>query len=176
MKQLSTVMMLLWLSFQAVAEGFPETISVDGKQLQQCNQAAIKVLKFIDVGKAALYTANCSELPDLTSSLQLSFIYHRDFDAADFIDASETLLQRNLTHTQYGEIKKELDAFNQSYQSVVEGDRYDIRLNQHGLFLIKNGTQLSHSTSQLLGKHYYQIWFGEQPFNQNLKQALLQSE
>lgn len=175
-KQFNLIMALLCLSFQATAEDFPDFISSDGSQLQQCSKTAIKVLKFIDVGQAALFTSDCGELPDLTPSLQLSFIYHRDFDADDFVEASETLLQRNLTDGQYAEIKNELDRFNQSYQSVVEGDRYDIRLNQNGLFLIKNGTQLSHSTSQLLGKHYYQIWFGEQPFNQNLKQALLQSE
>ncbi|WP_273149670.1 chalcone isomerase family protein [Methylophaga thiooxydans] len=175
-KQLSLLIGITCFSFSASAEGFPDYISMDGKQLQQCSKTAIKVLKFIDVGQAALFTSDCGKLPNLTSSLQLSFIYHRDFDADDFVEASETLLQRNLTASQYAEIQNELDVFNQSYQSVVEGDRYDIRLNQQGLFLIKNGTQLSHSSSQLLGKHYYQIWFGAKPFNQNLKQALLQTE
>lgn len=175
LQRLGWTLGLLCLSFQGFAEGFPADISSNGEQLQQCSKTDIKVLKFIDVGQAALFTSDCGVLPDLTSSLQLSFIYHREFEAKDFIEASETLLQRNLTDHQYAEIKNELDTFNQSYQSVVEGDRYDIRLNQNGLFLIKNGTQLSHSNSQLLGKHYYQIWFGHKPFNNNMKQALLQA-
>lgn len=173
MKRFGSALFFLCFSALASAQVFPTDISIDGQQLQQCSKTDIKVLKFIDVGQAALFTSNCGALPNLTAEMQLSFIYHREFEAEDFIEASEKLLQRNLSETEYQQIEADLAQFNQSFQPVIEGDRYDIQLSEQGLSLIKNGTVISHSDSTLLGKQYYQIWFGKKPFNSNMKQALL---
>ncbi|WP_438970467.1 chalcone isomerase family protein [Methylophaga sp.] len=173
MKQLSVAVCLMWFSAFVNAEVLPSSIEINKKTLQQCSKTEIKALLFVDVGRAALFTSDCGKLPDLTSERQLSFIYHREFEADDFIEASETLLQRNLSQDEYKAIESELTLFNKSYQAVSVGDRYDIRLTAEGLSLIKNGTVISHSKSTLLGNQYYQIWFGNKPFNSKLKQALL---
>lgn len=173
MKTISLTLSLLLLPLMTHAEGFPENISLKNGQLQKCSQTEITVMKFIDVAKAALFSSDCSRLPRLTDDLQLSFIYQRDFAGEDFIEAAETLLQRNLSETDYQQIETELDNFNQHYQAVEEGDRYDIRLTRAGLYLIKNDEVISHSSSLVLGKRYYQIWFGQKPFNDKMKQALL---
>lgn len=157
----------------SVADSFEQQIVTDDSQLQKCNQTEVSVWSFIDVASAALYSADCSKLPELADSIQISFIYHRDFKAADFVEASETLLKRNLSDDKFQQIEPALNHFNQSYQPVQDGERYDVRLSPSGLYLLKNGEQISHSRSQLLGKHYYQIWFGDKPFNKKMKQALL---
>ena len=173
MKRIRLTLCLLFLPLMTYAEDFPSNISLSNGQLQKCSQTEITVMMFIDVAKAALFSSDCAQLPRLTDELQLSFIYQRDFKGEDFVEAAETLLQRNLSRDEYQQIESELDRFNQHYQAVKEGDRYDVRLTRAGLYLIKNDEVISHSSSLVLGKRYYQIWFGQKPFNDKMKQALL---
>lgn len=172
------VCFLLTLLFApaSLADAFSSRIDTEHGELAKCSQTEISVMKFINVADAALYSSDCSRLPDLTQNLQLSFIYHRDIAGEDFIEAAETLLKRNLSDTEFTKIKADLDEFNAAYESVAEGDRYDIRRNQSGLSLFKNGRLIGEHPSLMLGQSYYQIWFGDKPFNDDLKQSLLKPE
>ncbi|MTI63469.1 chalcone isomerase family protein [Methylophaga sp.] len=160
----------------SLADVFSSQVQTQYGQLEKCSQTQISVMKFIDVADAALYSSDCTQLPALTSDLQLSFIYHRDIAAEDFIEAAETLLERNLSATEFQQIEQDLAQFNTGYESVAEGDRYDIRRNQDGLSLFKNNRLVSQHASTTLGQRYYQIWFGDKPFNDKLKQALLEPD
>lgn len=173
-----TACFLLPLLFVPVslAETFSSFIKTEDGELAKCSQTEISVMKFINVADAALYSSDCSRLPDLTENLQLSFIYHREIAGEDFIEAAETLLKRNLSDAEFSRIKTDLDEFNTAYESVAEGDRYDIRRNQNGLSLFKNGRLIGEHASMTLGQSYYQIWFGEKPFNDDLKQSLLEPD
>jgi len=158
----------------SLAETFSSHIQTEHGQLAKCSQTEISVMTFIEVADAALYSSDCAQLPALTADLQLSFIYHRNIAAEDFIEAAETLLERNLSAAEFMQIEQELTQFNMGYESVAEGDRYDIRRNQDGLSLFKNNRLVSQHASATLGQRYYQIWFGDKPFNNKLKQALLE--
>lgn len=158
------------------ANNFPAVVKTELGNLSRCSQTEVSVMKFISVADAALYSEDCSQLPALAEHLQLSFIYHREIAGEDFIEAAETLLRRNLTAEEYTQIETDLNAFNQSYQSVQDGDRYDVRRSKNGLFLLKNGHVISHHSSTVLGQVYYLIWFGDKPFNEKLKAALLRPE
>lgn len=173
MFRIAILVSMLTLSATSAADSFEQQIVTDSSQLQKCNETTVSVWHFIDVASAALFSEDCGQLPTLAESIQISFIYHRDFKSEDFIEAAETLLKRNLSDAQYQEIKTDLNKFNRPYQPVHDGDRYDVRLTKTGLYLLKNGKQLSHNRSQTLGKRYYMIWFGEKPFNKKMKRALL---
>ncbi len=169
-------LLILLFSPFSLADAFSSRIDTEHGELAKCSQTEISVMKFINIADAALYSSDCSRLPELTHNLQLSFIYHREIAGEDFIEASETLLKRNLSDAEFSKIKTDLDEFNAAFESVAEGDRYDIRRNQTGLSLFKNGRLISEHDSMTLGQSYYQIWFGDKPFNDNLKQSLLEPE
>ncbi|WP_417499955.1 chalcone isomerase family protein [Methylophaga sp.] len=153
---------------------FQDTVKTTSSTLQKCNETSITVMAFVDVADAAFYLPDCNFLPDIAGEKQLSFYYHRSITADDFIEASETLLERNLTSTEYSKIEDELTRFNANYQDVEDGDVYDIRKTKSGLYLLKNGQQISHSSSIELTNFYYQIWFGPKPFNKGMKETLLE--
>jgi hypothetical protein len=134
----------------------------------------MKVMWF-DVGKAALYLEDCNDRNrQLNQPMQLSFIYHREFDAEDFIESAQKLLKRNLTQAEYASLEHDLRAFNENYQAVKQGDRYDIRFTDNAeVVLVKNGRPISQTFSPVLREKYPLIWFGKDPFNKQIKQDLL---
>lgn len=160
----------------AQAQPFQPQVATESQTLFQCSQTSVSAMMFIDVADAALFSSDCSTLPRLAEEVQISFIYHREFAAEDFIEAAETLLKRNLSKAEYQQIEADLNSFNEPYQDVVEGDRYDVRSTADGLKLLKNGEIISQNTSKILSKKYFKIWFGTQPFNKKLKKALLKSD
>lgn len=175
MQRLLMMFLVLCLPALSQAQPFTQQLNTGSQTLNKCNQTEVTAMLVVDVADAALYSADCSILPKLADEVQLSFIYKRGFAAEDFIEAADTLLKRNLSDSEYQQIQADLAQFNQSYQSVVEGDRYDIRLTADGLSLLKNGKLISQHASQTLGEHYFAIWFGDDPFNKKMKQALLKS-
>lgn len=172
-KILVCTLTMLFCTALMADERFQNTAVTTSSTLQKCNETSIKVMAFVDVADAALYLTDCGDLPAIDGEKQLSFHYHRDISADDFIEASETLLQRNLTSVEYAKIEAELVKFNANYEDVKEGDVYDIRQTKSGLYLLKNGQQIAHSSSAELATYYYQIWFGQKPFNKAMKKALV---
>ncbi|SFJ94729.1 chalcone isomerase family protein [Methylophaga sulfidovorans] len=174
MFRLSPMVMAIFFSSLTWADNsFPDSLPNTSPSLQKCHETAIDVMAFIDVADAALYLFDCNKLPEIRGEKQLSFLYHRAIKGADFVEAAETLLKRNLSVADYKAIEVELKRFNAAYEDVKDGDSYDIRQTQNGLYLFKNGRQLAHSSSSLLAESYYQIWFGTDPFDTDLKQDLL---
>lgn len=158
----------------ASANSFESEIKLGDSTLQQCSAVPIKVMLF-NLGDVALYREQCSDDTELTSQpVQLSFIYKRSFDAEDFQKSSVKLLQRNLDDDFFKSIEMALLDFNAGYQKAEEDDRYDIRYSaESGLLLFKNGQQLSQSDDAQLGKAYFDIWFGKDPFSNGMKEDLL---
>lgn len=167
--------LLLTVTSQSLASGFQPSVSVGNQQLQLCNQAPIKALAFISVGEAALYLLDCDKAEQkLQQPIQLSIIYQRAFSADDFIESATKLLQRNVSETEFEQLREELDRFNSNYQAISKGERYDIGYSPSaGLRLQKNGQEISRSASNALGSAYFKIWFGDKPFNKKLKKRLL---
>ena len=157
------------------SSAFSESVMIDEQPLQLCNSAKIKVMALFNVGQAALYLKDCKQqVEPLNQPIQLSIIYQRKFTPEDFQKSAYKLLQRNLSEQQFEAIEDQLQAFNSNYQAIEKGERYDICYSEKtGLMLHKNGQLISQSPSQALGESYFQIWFGERPFNKKLKKALL---
>ena len=169
------VLWMLFIPLQfANANSFESEIQLETTALQQCSAVPIKVMLF-NLGDVALYREECNDTSDLTSlPVQLSFIYKRSFDAEDFQNSSVELLKRNVDENTFNSIETALIDFNSGYQEAVEGDRFDIRFSPEvGLMLFKNGQQLSQSDDAELGKVYFDIWFGEDPFSKRMKNDLL---
>ena len=154
---------------------FSDSVMVGEQPLELCNNAKIKVMAMFTVGQAAMYLQDCKQQTEpLNQPIQLSIVYQREFTPEDFQKSAYKLLQRNLSEQQFGAIEDQLQEFNSNYQAISKGERYDICYSENtGLMLHKNGQLISQSPSQALGESYFQIWFGERPFNKKLKKALL---
>ncbi|UTW46265.1 chalcone isomerase family protein [bacterium SCSIO 12696] len=154
---------------------FTDHVMVEEQKLQLCNRADIRVMAMFNVGEAALYLQECDRTQErLDQPAQLSIVYRRDFSAKDFQSSARKLLKRNLDSQTFNAIEAELKRFNDNYQAMSKGDRYDICYSQKsGLMLHKNGELISSSQSQQLGEAYLMIWFGDRPFSQKLKKKLL---
>lgn len=166
---------LLFTPFQLVsANQFEPEIQLEQTTLKQCSAVPIKVMLF-NLGDVALYRQQCSSGSPLTiQPVQLSFIYNRGFDAEDFQTSSVKLLKRNVEPATFSAIEASLLEFNAGYEEAKQGDRFDIRYSpEQGLTLFKNGQQLSQSNNTQLGQTYFDIWFGDDPFSEKMKDNLL---
>lgn len=104
----------------------------------------------------------------------LSIRYARGFSGDELRQASDELLQRNITEADYASAAEEIASINSWYQSVTPGQRYDVHFCQHhGLALYKDGNMLGQSLAQAPGQQYLSIWLGDKPFSKAMKKALL---
>ncbi len=158
------------------AAEFDKTYQLEEHTLQLCASTPMKKMMF-NLGDVALYAKDCAAVnaDSLTAQpIHLTFKYKRAFDGEDFIKSSDELIKRNSENAEYQSIKADLDAFNANYQAIADGERYDIGWSQAtGLRLSKNNRQLAQHDSAELADVYFRIWFGDEPFSQKMKDALL---
>ncbi|MDX1573062.1 MAG: chalcone isomerase family protein [Methylophaga sp.] len=173
----STLAAVLALSsITAYAAEFDKTYQLGNKTLELCAHTPMKKMLF-NLGDVALYAQDCSSVKadSLTSQpVHLTFKYERGFDGEDFIKSADELIKRNTDDQEYQAIKAGLDKFNANYQAIADGERYDISWSETtGMLLSKNNRQLSQHESAKLADVYFRIWFGDEPFSEDMKQALL---
>lgn len=172
------ILMVVLTTFGITAQAaeFDKTYQLEEQTLQLCASTPMKKMLF-NLGDVALYAKDCAavDADSLTAQpVHLTFKYERAFDGEDFIKSSDELIQRNSDAAEYQNIKADLDSFNANYQAIADGERYDIGWSQAtGLLLSKNNRQLAQHDSAELADVYFRIWFGDEPFSQKMKDALL---
>ncbi|MEQ1635512.1 MAG: chalcone isomerase family protein [Methylococcales bacterium] len=154
---------------------FPPAVSYAKTQLKLCSQAELKAYSFISVGNAALYLEDCQQLSKIFVSTpkQLRFAYDTAIPANAFQEASNEYLKSNLGD-KYQHWQSAFDQFNSHYQDIKANDYYDLIYSpKSGLLLQLNGKILANLPNQEVALAYLNVWFGEKPFNEDLKKALL---
>lgn len=124
---------------------------------------------------AAFYQTD-TQLPvaDMSGGKHLEIEYFHAIKAAGFVKATREGVQANTVAATYASIEKELEAFLQLYRDVQPGDRYALTwFPDRGISLNLNGEQLGSFNNKTLARALFAIWLGEQPGDQDLKQALL---
>ena len=164
----------------AVAEEamLPATLLTQDRQLVRCSRGQLKAFGVFDVGHAALYLERCQHLNDIfdTSPKRLRFVYERSIPATAFREAAEKYLKINLG-TQFDAWREAIERFNRGYRDIDDGDYYDLIYNpQTGLALLLNGAEAAVLRDPRIGLAYLTIWFGQEPFSEGLKEALLTPE
>lgn len=161
----------IWVNGYA-AEALPASISA----MTQCSRAELKAFRWIHVGYAALYLPNCRNASDIFSASpkRLRFLYQRSIPARAFREASEKYLRINLG-SRFDQWRQSFQQFNNHYRDVGEGDYYELVYdNEHGLKLLLNDQVLATLPDQQQASAYFTIWFGKEPFSEDLKEALLE--
>ena len=155
---------------------FPATMNSGATVLQRCSVATVKALKFIKVGYASLYAADCARLMDTFADNEkiISFQYFRSIPGDAFAKAAAHFLQKNLSAEEYARMEQKVQTFNSHYQDIQRGDRYDLFYSPtRGISLALNESPLFAELDAEFAQAYMQIWFGAEPFDHRLKATLL---
>jgi hypothetical protein len=163
---------------QAEEELFPNYIDSRNARLSLCSRAELKAFRLIHVGTAALYLDDCKKMGAIFSPnpKHLRFLYEKAIPAKAFKEASEEYLKINLG-PKYTAWQSAFDKFNSYYQDIKEGDYYDLIYDpKTGLQLNLNNKPLAALNDPAQSLAYLNIWFGKEPFSEELKDSLLNIE
>ena len=156
-------------------ERFPAQVNTSKTQLKLCSQAELKAFRLIHVGNAALYLEDCNKLSDIfsTTPKRLRFLYDTNIPSKAFREASYEYLKINLGQ-KFNQWKTSFDQFNNNYQDIKAGDYYDLIYDPlTGLLLRLNGKDLATIQDRDIALAYLNVWFGNEPFSEDLKNKLL---
>ena len=155
-------------------ELIPDYIDSLNARLSRCSRAELKAFRLIHVGNAALYLDDCKKMGAIFSPnpKHLRFLYEKAIPAKAFKEASEEYLKINLGK-KYTAWQPAFDKFNSYYQDIKEGDYYLIYDPKTGLQLNLNNKPLASLLDPAQSLAYLNIWFGEEPFSEELKDSLL---
>ena len=74
----------------------------------------------------------------------------------------------------FSQWKTSFDQFNNNYQDIKAGDYYDLIYDPlTGLLLQLNGKDLAAIQDRDIALAYLNVWFGNEPFSEDLKNKLL---
>ncbi len=172
---------LISLSTGVLADQQPEfdsEIQSAGQTLKLCSTTKVKAYSMILVGYSALYMEDCDSRGDdfFEKNKVLSFYYLRDVPKHAFQKSTLKFLQKNLSKETMVQLEPEIVHFNESYQDVGKDDQYKICFSSgEGLKLYLNDEVISSNGNDELAKLYFNVWFGEKPFNKSMKKQLLKS-
>jgi len=156
-------------------ELFPDYIDTQNARLSRCSRGELKAFRLIYVGNAALYLDDCKKIGNIFSAdpKHLRFLYEKAIPAKAFKEASEEYLKINLG-PKYTAWRPAFDKFNSYYQDIKEGDYYDLIYDpKTGLQLNLNNKPLAALNDPAQSLAYLNIWFGKEPFSDELKDSLL---
>jgi len=161
-------LVLLSLAFHGVAG------AGDFQAMSQCSTANVKALKFFNVGQASLYRQDCGARDPLAPPMRLAFGYNREVPGDAFAKAARKMIERNLSESDFAQLEKRIDAFNSHYRTTRDGDRYTLDYDRDQSMVLRlNGEKLAAEQGKTFAQAYFSIWFGDDPYSDNLKEALL---
>ncbi len=159
-------------------DNLPLYLQIKDLRVTRCSQAELKAFRFFHVGYAALYKTVCqanNTVFDL-SPKRLRFVYKREIPARAFREAADEYLEINLGK-KFHSWRQKIKQFNQGYRDIAEGDIYDLIYHPNsGLKLYLNDLPLASLDDPEIGLAYFNIWFGNEPFSEELKKSLSRSD
>ncbi|NEZ04782.1 hypothetical protein G4Y73_11520 [Wenzhouxiangella sp. XN201] len=151
--------------------------SADATALERCSEVELKVMGLFSVGTASLHLTDCSESDRVLERVPKMFSLELDRDMAgqDLVDSANELLVENLGISSRDALPEELACLANAYIDAEDGERFDVSYEpDERLALYRNGELLEECPDRGHGHEYFQIWFGEKPFNDRMKKRLLE--
>ncbi len=148
--------------------------AADFDAMARCSSADVKALKVFNVGRAALFRQDCGADDPLSPPVRLAFGYNREVPGDAFAKAARKMIERNVSDATFERLKQRIDTFNRHYRTTRDGDRYTLDYDSdHSLVLRLNGEKLAEEQGRDFAQAYFAIWFGADPYSDDLKDALL---
>ncbi|MDZ7789655.1 MAG: chalcone isomerase family protein [Xanthomonadales bacterium] len=151
--------------------------TADAATLERCSEVELKVIGLFSVGTASLYLADCGDVERILERVPKKFSLKLDRDIAgeDLIESANELLVENLDVDTPDALPEELACLANAYVDASEGERFDVVYEPNErLALYRNDELLAECPDRGHGHQYFQIWFGEDPFNDRMKKALIE--
>lgn len=160
-------LLLLWATSSVHAEQVPSW--------QQCSEARVEALGFIEVATASLWRANCGEI-DLSPPLRLQFDYSRSVPGEAMAKAAMAMVERNISEALFETLGERLQNFSDRFEDIARGDRYELLYLEDGQVEMRlNGELLAGEQGHQFANAYLQIWFGPKPYSRDMKRSLLRA-
>ena len=157
--------------------GFDERIETSAGAIELHRAATMRYLLF-EVYVAGLYLAPGVPPTELASTElphRLEIEYKMDFSADDFRKSTISGIERNVDDSAFERLGPAIASMNALYEDIAEGDRYAVTyIPGKGTTLAKNGRLLGTVPGAEFARAYFAIWFGRDPFDEDLKRALLE--
>jgi len=151
--------------------------AADFDGMARCSSANVKALKVFNVGKASLFRSDCTAGDPLAPPLRLAFGYNREVPGDAFAKAARKMIERNVSDNTFESLKSRIDSFNSHYRTTRDGDLYTLDYGEdQSLVLRLNGEKLAEEQGESFAQAYFSIWFGEDPYSDDLKEELLSVE
>lgn len=157
-------------------ERFAKTVRLDDTPLRLYDLALMRYRWVFKVYVAALYLEEgvpaARVLEDVPKRLEIA--YFRGFEAAQFRRATVEGIRRNVDAAAFARLEPAIEALNALYRDVQPGDRYAIEYAPGaGTALLLNGEPLGRVEGAAMARAVFSIWLGDEPFDADLKAALL---
>ena len=163
------------------------TIEVEGVAFQRSLKSANQTLDLVgasgftyalifDVLSGGIYLPAGTPPGDFPKATEKALVlsYKRSFSSEELREVTANLFQRNTPKPLAKELEADLQAFNALYQDIQPGDRYQLTLSRgQGLELSLNGKSVGLIKNPKFGMAVFNIWFGENPFNNAFREQLL---
>lgn len=148
-------------------------------QLTLLGSGEVRYLGLIRVYQASLYgspEATRETILDPSTSRCLKLDYEVGLSVDNFVEAAETVLERQGLDLENSPVKAQIDLLHRHYRDVQEGDSYSLCYHAETgtTDLNLNGEQLVSVPSPDFATVYFGIWLAEQePLSQSLRRQLL---
>jgi len=154
---------------------FKDEITVAGQVLSLHGIGVLKWKYIVDVYLVALYKPKNIEIDKINTNVpkRLEYYFFVDMKASDFQNTGFALMARNVGAEKAEGLTRELEAFNEFYQDVQEGQRYTLTfVPGKGLEMALDGSSLGVVTGDEFGSAYLSIWLGPDPVSKNLQTGM----
>jgi hypothetical protein len=159
----------------AFAEGVPPQLQVAGSAwpLQGHGTATYLFFRVYDAGLYAPQQLSPDDVLNAESARALVLNYRQTISAEEIRQASNQVLLRQLSATEWARLKPALNALDSSMQGVRPGDTYTLIWQPPRLTLSFNQKTVFSRDDADLARAYFGIWLGASPLSDSLKNALL---
>jgi hypothetical protein len=166
-------------SARAPEPSFPNTIQVESgaPTLIKLGEYRYVYRIFFKLYDAALYAPADTEPEDVLTartSYRLQFRYLRELNKSIILESSAKMLKRNLSAQELAQIAKRVARLNAAYTTVKGGDQSSLTYQPEvGTTLRINGKPVVTIEGDDFARLYFQIWLGERPISESLRESLL---
>lgn len=106
----------------------------------------------------------------------LEICYHRDLEVDVLTEAADKILARQNEPDRLSRIAAQAQTLHAAYQAVRRGDHYSLCRDTDRLTLALNGRPLASIADDIFARAYLDIWLGEQPLSESLRDELLRND
>ena len=186
MKKINTILMVLAIclaihaspSLRADETKLPAQITAGDVSLELCGEVALRaLLGIVKYGYGGLYLVDCTDYANVTEAIpkQWSVLLTRDAKGSKLTEIAKDTLDDNYNEEELTQLDEVFNCMTSAYQDTSKGGQVDVRyLPNTGLQLIHNNEITADCGGDAKAAGYFRIWFGEEPFNNSMKEKILE--